>query len=447
MGDGIKIEYQSDNNTIINNYINNTSVSGIWLFSRSNNNTIKDNTVKNCNYYGIIILPQSGYGPCNNNIIHHNNFFGNIPENAHDECTNIWDNDYPSGGNYWDDYTGEDNNGDGIGDTPYNIPGGSNKDRYPLMNLWNEPPCKPSDPNPENGAIGVSINPVLSVYISDLEGNNMNVSFYDATAHNLIGTSYNVPSFTRAQVTWNNLTTNTTYFWYAIADDGEYTNQSETWEFTTVGENTNHPPEPPIIDGPAKGKPGEDYNFTFITTDPDGDKVFYYIEWGDETNTEYIGPYESGETILRNHTWPDEGDYTIKVRCKDTENLWGPFSEYYVSIVPAVEIVNPKKGYLHLFGVPLFPTLLNLLADAVAFGGFRIRPIQVSALGDEVWLYINNKNMGLGTWNSETGYYEWQWTGMSFGKINLRVVARDKYGVEDAEDQAFMSVWNICFLK
>jgi len=37
---------------------------------------------------------------------------------------NIWDNGYPSGGNYWDDYTGSDINGDHIGDSSYNIPGG-----------------------------------------------------------------------------------------------------------------------------------------------------------------------------------------------------------------------------------------------------------------------------------------------------------------------------------
>jgi hypothetical protein len=53
----------------------------------------------------------------------------------------MWDDDYPSGGNYWNDYNGTDTSSgpyqnetrsDGIGDNKYVIDG-NNTDRYPLM--------------------------------------------------------------------------------------------------------------------------------------------------------------------------------------------------------------------------------------------------------------------------------------------------------------------------
>ncbi len=198
---------------------------GIYLVG-STSSIVTNNTFK-ANSRGIEVRESS-----NSNQFYHNNFYSSEEDNAYDECTNTWDHGYPSGGNYWDDYHGQDNNHDGIGDTPYAIPGGNNHNRYPLMLPRNHAPDQPAAPKPSNGATNVFLNPALSVFVSDPNGDALSVSFYDASTHQLIGTVSNVPSLTRATLTWHAVSPYTQYEWYVVASDGSQSNQSQTWTFT-----------------------------------------------------------------------------------------------------------------------------------------------------------------------------------------------------------------------
>jgi len=93
-------------------------------------------------------------------------------------------------------------------------------------------------------------------------------------------------------------------------------------------------PSAPIIDGSASGHTKKEYSYTFRSTSQLNRGVYYYIDWGDNTIIDWTGPYTSGQTITINHTWNTKGTFTINARAKDTENLWGPWSKYNVSITP-----------------------------------------------------------------------------------------------------------------
>lgn len=133
---GIDMSLWSENNEISENVIRDNENHGISFFGYSDNNIISDNDIINNEVKGIYL--SASYG----NNFYHNNFIGNA-ENANesgffdseDDEENIWD-DSISEGNYWDDYTSIDSDGDGIGDVSYEISGGENEDRYPLMTQY-----------------------------------------------------------------------------------------------------------------------------------------------------------------------------------------------------------------------------------------------------------------------------------------------------------------------
>lgn len=131
----------SDNNTLRGNTCSGNG-NGMHL-SSSNNNTLCGNNVSSNGPTGVYLTDSTG------TTVYHNIFFDNAVSHAFDtsEGKNLWNASYPTGGNYWDDYTGVDEfsgpdqdqpGPDGIGDTPYLI-GADSIDYYPLM----EPPNRP----------------------------------------------------------------------------------------------------------------------------------------------------------------------------------------------------------------------------------------------------------------------------------------------------------------
>jgi parallel beta-helix repeat protein len=130
---GIDISDCSVNNTISRNHLTANLVG--MHFWNANLNEIFENNITNNSAGAVILYSQS-------NRFYHNTLLNNTQQvNISSDHTNCLDNDHPSGGNYWSDYTDIDLYGgpyqdeagsDGIGDKSYFI-NENNTDRYPLM--------------------------------------------------------------------------------------------------------------------------------------------------------------------------------------------------------------------------------------------------------------------------------------------------------------------------
>jgi hypothetical protein len=107
--------------------------------------------------------------------------------------------------------------------------------------------------------------------------------------------------------------------------------------------------QPPSINisGPTHGEVGIEYNYTFLIMDPEGDDIWFCIDWGDGTTEEWSGPYESGEEGTIRKLFYENGTYEIKAKARD---VWGegPWSSLIVIIgnqVPNPTVIDgPKSG-------------------------------------------------------------------------------------------------------
>jgi outer membrane protein assembly factor BamB len=116
-----------------------------------------------------------------------------------------------------------------------------------------------------------------------------------------------------------------------VTDDDGNTSTDTTWAWI---QETNNPPNKPVLNGPSKGKPGQYYDYTFSATDPENNNVYYYVDWGDGNEKEWFGPYSSGREEILSHCWDIMDTFTVRVKAKD---VYGNESEW-----SSLEVKMPK---------------------------------------------------------------------------------------------------------
>ena len=160
---------------------------------------------------------------------------------------------------------------------------------------------------------------------------------------------------------------------------------------------------------------------------------------------------QSGGNFWSDYNGTDEdgdgfGDTPYIISGGDNKDRYPLMTPFHVNKPPTVEIINPKKGYFHLFGIPLFSKPFNIISDAISIGGFRLNPIIIDAKDEFdrsedliVKVYLNNVEQGAARYCNDWELYEWFWIGKTFGKYNLKITAEDTF---EEVSSVEIDVWN-----
>jgi parallel beta-helix repeat protein len=395
----------SQNNTIsknrlANNTIASNLVGGINLLDFSSYNNIVENNFANNTYYGIYI--QNSFS---NNILHNNLY--NSTHLAYvdgNTSSNVWDDGYPSGGNYWSNYSGVDQKhgqsqdqfgSDGIGDTPYTIDT-SNVDHYPLM-------------NPFPAASAPSIPTASFTHYPDFPIAKQEPVVFNAT-------DSQCPNGTLTNYLWNfgdgtygqDAATLHTYESYGnytvtltvISDTRSSNDQhkSVTIRESPLANFTTEPSSPPvgqpiILNASASMSLGGT-----ITT--------YAWDFGDGHLTSTADP-------VTTHTYTFPGTYNITLTVLDSEDLNSSLSQIVPAKVPTFVAIStsPSTAYAG-FQASVNGTLYDVYGNGLE--------------NEQVALYYNLQ--GTTTWSplgsgltDSLGHYYVQWTPSATGYFTIKV--------------------------
>jgi len=115
-------------------------------------------------------------------------------------------------------------------------------------------------------------------------------------------------------------------------------------------------PDTPTITGSSSGKPNKEYTFKVKTTNSDGGNVWYWVDWGDGSNTGWLGPFASGSEQSVKHTWTSKAEFTIKAKAKNANGLESGWAELPFSTPKTMS----KYGSLFYNFLARFPFLQHI---------------------------------------------------------------------------------------
>jgi len=150
--------------------------------------------------------------------------------------------------------------------------------------------------------------------------------------------------------------------------DGGHTKTGVQWQpfgdpTLKIASDSQPPLKPESPVGPTTGQIREDQTYTAVTTDPEGNNIYYLFDWGDDTISPWLGPFDSGDECEASHSWDSRGNYEIKVKARDTNGKISEWSDPLPISMPKAknDIFNNMIIFRNILDqFPILKEILNL---------------------------------------------------------------------------------------
>ena len=307
----------------------------------------------------------------------------------------------------------------------------------------NNPPNTPNNPDPSNGATGISLNANLSWNGGDPDGDSVTYDVY-------FGITSSPPKVVNNQTALSYdpgiLTYYTVYYWRIVAWDSHGASAAgPLWHFTTTS-MPNRPPYAPSNPSPANGSTGISVNVDLCWSggDPDsGDFVTYDVYCGITSPPPKIAANQSGTSHALDHLFYSTKYYWQIVawdnhQASNASPVWS-FTSKTDSTLPTVKITSPIKGFLYVNFWDIITRKIPIFIATIVVGRIEVTATATDSQSgvDRVEFYIDDELKATDT----TAPYTWTWLeGLNFYPYILKVKAYDGVGNQNS---APMKVWKI----
>ena len=88
---------------------------------------------------------------------------------------------------------------------------------------------------------------------------------------------------------------------------------------------------------------------------PDNNPISYFVEWGDGDTYGWTHDYEPGLNIRYGHTYEEQGNFTIRIKTRDSfglESDWG-----------YLDVTMPVNKPIQYYGFTLIQKILDLFPN------------------------------------------------------------------------------------